>query len=337
MLFSRRSLPRRADLSPPPVVDAYQVQTTWDIAYGSHPLQMMDVWEPKGGPARAIPGFIVIHGGGWDGGDKTGSLTNAACMRLAQQGYIAFNINYRLVEGSDDAAQLPNPAASNTFPTSLLDAQLAIRWVRAQSVRYSVDSSRIVALGFSAGGHLAAFLGVLNSNFPGKSRPELSEYSPAVACAIAHSAPIDLTRAVTGPPNSLDNWSEKALVNVEPIPENISAYKDASPIYHVGFNSAPMYLSGGKEDNLVPPEPHADMEAALKSNGVPACYKSYDGGHLFEALLRSEAWAIFDEGTAWALANAREARGTVRVGRHRRPIMRGFDGAPRLPPRVLRR
>ena len=234
MHFSRRSLPRRATLSAPSVANAYQVQTTWNVAYGSHPLQVMDVWEPKGGPARAIPTFIVIHGGGWNGGDKGGMFTNAACMRLAQQGYVAFNINYRLVQGSDDAVQFPNPAASNTFPTALLDAQLAVRWVRAHATMYSVDSSKICALGFSAGAHLAAFLGVLNSNFPGTSRPELSEYSPAVACTVAHTAPVDLTRAVTGPPNSLDNRSEKALVNVEPIPENLSAYKDASPIYHVG-------------------------------------------------------------------------------------------------------
>ena len=52
------------------------------------------------------------------------------------------------------------------------------------------------------------------------------------------------------------------------------------------------------------------------------------GATFSRGLPRSAAWAIFDEGTAWALANAREARGTVEAGRHRRPMMmRGFDGA----------
>jgi acetyl esterase len=101
---------------------------------------LLDVWEPnEDGP---FPVAIYVHGGGWTGGDKA---SDAPVLNLlTEAGFTWFSINYRL------APQHPWPACIN-------DVQTAIRWVKANAARYKGDPSRVVLVGYSAGGHLACF------------------------------------------------------------------------------------------------------------------------------------------------------------------------------------
>ena len=119
------------------------------VVYGTvedEPL-LLDVFRP---PARATaqPAVVLVHGGGmW-----TGSRADMAdpARQLAQAGYIAFAVDYRLV----DVASGRHP-----WPAQLDDVQHAVRWVRANAARYGVDPERVGAYGWSAGGQLAALLG----------------------------------------------------------------------------------------------------------------------------------------------------------------------------------
>jgi len=77
----------------------------------------------------------------------TGKSYDSLCRRLAERGYVAVTVSYRL------APKFP-------FPAAVHDVKTAVRWLRAHAETYQVDPDRIGVTGGSAGGHLAQFLGV---------------------------------------------------------------------------------------------------------------------------------------------------------------------------------
>jgi pectinesterase len=94
------------------------------------------------------PALVLIHGGGWKSGDKSqmGSIASA----MAAKGYSCFAIEYRL-----------SPEA--IYPAAVQDIKEAIQFIRKNAKQYNVDASRVVILGCSSGGQLAALIGTTNS------------------------------------------------------------------------------------------------------------------------------------------------------------------------------
>jgi pectinesterase len=111
---------------------------------------LTDVFFPKEKNKNNHIAIIIIHGGGWRTGNRTQHYPLA--QKLASLGYICFTPEYRL-------------STEALFPAAVYDMKAMIRWVRENAGKYSVDTSRMVAMGFSAGGELAAFLGV-TGNMP---------------------------------------------------------------------------------------------------------------------------------------------------------------------------
>src|SRR3989440_9153835 len=103
----------------------------------------LDVYRPaKKGQNR--PAVVVVHGGGWTQGDK--ALFAQQSNQLAQRGFVAFSVNYRL-------------APAHPYPAAVQDVEAAVAWVRKHAKAYGVDPTRIGALGGSAGGHPACTRG----------------------------------------------------------------------------------------------------------------------------------------------------------------------------------
>jgi alpha-L-fucosidase 2 len=103
----------------------------------------LDAFVPDGpGP---FPAVIMVHGGGWNAGDKSGGRSKAYMAPmddpLARAGFAWFEINYRL-------------APKYHYPACIDDVESAIRWVKAHAAEYHLDPSRIALAGESAGGHL---------------------------------------------------------------------------------------------------------------------------------------------------------------------------------------
>jgi len=113
-----------------------------DIAYsrpGGRDL-LMDAFIPPGkGP---FPAVIIMHGGGWEAGDKT-TYVSPVFQPLARAGFAWFSIDYRLT-----------PYVR--IPDQLADLRAAIRFVRGHAAWFHVDPQRIAILGESASGHLVA-------------------------------------------------------------------------------------------------------------------------------------------------------------------------------------
>ena len=108
-----------------------------------------DVYVPdRPGP---YPAVLVVHGGGWERRSPE-DMTEIA-EYLAEHGFVAVNVEYRL-------------APAFRFPAQLHDVQQAMRWIHSQAEKLSVDTRRIGAYGYSAGAHLVALLAVVSEGGP---------------------------------------------------------------------------------------------------------------------------------------------------------------------------
>src|SRR5690606_9585027 len=140
----------------------------------------MDVFAPKNAKGKAPrPAMVFFFGGGWRGG--TTRQFEPQANYFAGRGMVCFLVDYRVA----------GRHGSTPFE-SLMDAKLAIRYIKANAATLGVDTSRIVAAGGSAGGHLAAATALLSaSNDPGD---DLS-ISPRPAALVLFNPVIDNSKA----------------------------------------------------------------------------------------------------------------------------------------------
>ena len=117
------------------------------IAYGPDPLQRGDLWlPPRRGPG-ASPVVLMIHGGCWQTDIADRTLMDWAAADLAARGIAVWNIDYR---GGD--------RLGGGYPGTFLDVAQAADRLQALGSAYRLRTDRIVAVGHSAGGHLALWL-----------------------------------------------------------------------------------------------------------------------------------------------------------------------------------
>jgi acetyl esterase/lipase len=258
-----------------------------DLQYGSYAAQTLDLCVPTGATGTgARPGVVLIHGGAWMGGDKL--RWRSLCLQLAAQGFVAASIDYRL------APEWP-------WPAQLVDAQLAVRWLRAQAVSLGLDAHHLCAYGDSAGGHLAVFLGALQSIHAGDLATTLTTQSPAVSCVVDDFGPTDL---VSLAPTPLGQQIAGPLFGGKTPQSDPALYRDASPVFAVTPASAPMLLLQGTRDGVVPASQSAELAQALRAQHVPVQYVTYDGDHEFNGLPAARQRTLLDLTIAFLLAHA---------------------------------
>lgn len=117
-----------------------------DTPFGNRDLHV-DLFRPD--DDNIYPALIMIHGGGWNSGNK--SLQVPMAQRVAAKGYVTIPVEYRLI-----------PEAK--YPAGLHDIKTVVRWVRANAGKYGIDPDKIALSGCSAGAHLATLVGVTNGS-----------------------------------------------------------------------------------------------------------------------------------------------------------------------------
>jgi acetyl esterase/lipase len=203
--------------------------------------------------SEARPAVVLIHGGGmWPG--YRADMSHPA-RELARAGYVAFSVDYRLVDAL---------AGRHRWPTQLDDVQRAIRWVRAHAADYGVDPGRVGAYGWSAGGQLAALLGARDTC---DATAPMGSYSSRVACVVVLAGDVDLA-TYTRPPTLHE---VVALMGGTPqdVPEH---YRDASPLSWIDRRTAPFLVVHGGQDNVVPIDQSHRLMAALRAAEVGVQY-----------------------------------------------------------------
>lgn len=228
--------------------ESSEISVLRDITYSTidNLALKLDIYKPKS-PEGLLPAVVLIHGGGWSEGDKAELAWLA--KGLAEKGYVGVTINYRLLKNGQ-----------NRFPAQLIDVQQAVRWIRANGKKYAIDTNRIGAIGVSAGGHLAAFLGVRDNIKT--EHADFPQYSSRVNCVVVMYGPMDFTLD----PGAMKELLVQLLGTSQQ--KGMALYKEASPIYYVGPTSAPFLIFHGTNDQIVPIEHAERMSQALRRNGV---------------------------------------------------------------------
>jgi acetyl esterase/lipase len=225
----------------------------------------LDTYRPDND--RVLPGIVWVHGGGWSAGDKSESAEGA--IGYARQGYVCFSVNYRLAK---------SPA--NPWPAQLDDVQRAVRWIRAHADQYHLDAAHLGAIGGSAGGHLVACLGTMDTR--DNSDPELAKYSSRVTCVVDMSGPSDLTADFA----SLGAQGAQAIAIMTNFfggktrDQAPDLYRDASPVFHIDDKTVPFLIFHGEADELVPVDQARRLDAALRKAGRESKLMTFPGvGH----------------------------------------------------------
>src|SRR6476660_3189106 len=124
------------------VSDVYAQRLTKDISYATaHKRQVLDVYAPDG--AKSLPVVFWIHGGGWQAGNK--SMVGVKPTAFMQAGFVFVSINYRLLPTVDMGAITQDVGA-------------ALGWVHKNIATYGGDPNRLLVMGHSSGGQLAALM-----------------------------------------------------------------------------------------------------------------------------------------------------------------------------------
>jgi acetyl esterase len=211
----------------------------------------LDIWQPDGNErsARKRPAIVMVHGGGW----RSGTRSQFARWNdwLAGQGYVVFDIDYRLA---------PPPS----WQEAPADVRCAVRWVKANSARYNVDPERIALMGRSAGGHLALLT----------AYEEATPMASHCAGAAGENADVAAVAAFY-PPTNLTGLSQRGYLGgmdtfigggLDTTPER---YRSSSPIAHLNADAPPTFLAHGGRDEIVPVGQSRLLAERLKESGVP--------------------------------------------------------------------
>lgn len=221
------------------------------VVYARHGGREMrlDLFRPRGrGP---FPAVILVHGGAWITGRH--KMENPFAAELARRGYVAATVEYRL---SNEAKH----------PAQLHDLKAAVRHLRANAARYSLDPNRIAAVGASAGGHLVALLGATN----GLAHFEGAGGNPQVSSAVQSVVDIDGTASFVDPGNIAKEIKGPYDTNTRLVggsfAEKPEIWREASPITHVHRGSAPVLFVNSSAYR--PFQQREEMMAKLRAAGV---------------------------------------------------------------------
>ncbi len=204
-----------------------------DLAYsqvGNRKL-VLDTFSPKTKSLKARPAILIIHGGGWRTGNRTQHY--ALARHLAEKGYVCFTPEYRL-------------STEALYPAAVHDLKAAIRWVRANAKQYNLDTSRVAAVGFSAGGQLAALLGATNGLAKFEGDGGNATQSSKVQAVVDIDGILAFIHPESGEGDDSKRTSAATYWFGYSKTENPVLWQEASALTHVNINAPPhLFLNSG--------------------------------------------------------------------------------------------
>ncbi len=267
---------------PEPDLQPVEVRRNITFARAGGRALRLDVHAPASpaAPGTRRPALVQVHGGGWVIGfrDRQGQLL---MRRLAAQGWVCFNVDYRL-----------SPAA--TFPDHLVDVKRAVAWIRDHAEDYGIDPEFVAITGGSAGGHLAA-LTALTANDPGY-QPGFEGTDTSVQAAVPFYGVYDFTNRNQVWPDETLPWFLEPIVMKADLADAPEAFAKASPIDQVRPDAPPFFVIHGELDVLAPIEDAREFVDRLRAVSTsPVYFLELRGAqHAFETFASIRANATVD-------------------------------------------
>jgi len=225
--------------------------------------------------------IVWVHGGAW----RRGSKENPSILPMVEKGYAVASVGYRLT-----------PVAP--FPANVHDIKAAIRYLRANAELYGFKKDGFVISGASAGGHLAALVGVSNG------QPELEgdvgthlDVSSDIAAIVDFYGASNLTTILNqSTPHGLSVRVPALELLIGGHPDDLPKIaKLASPVYHVDENDPPLLLIHGDQDPQMPINQAHELHGVYKSKDLPVDFEViYGSAHGGKAFYDEERMALVD-------------------------------------------
>lgn len=264
---------------------------------GYRPL-LLDLYVPAEGTGSGAA-IVYVHGGGWAVGTRRRfgraflSWSPTPLDRLAQHGFVVATVDYRL-------------SGEARFPAQLHDVKAAVRWLRGNAAALSVDPTRIIAWGESAGGHLAVLAGLTSgdASLEGAVGDHLDQ-SSAVCGVVDWYGPMNLlslsaqhSAGSDKRPDDAASW-ESTMVGA-PLQAEPERSRAASPITYVHAGAPPIQIHHGTVDAQVPFAQSVEFAEALRAAGGDVELVVVEGSDHFWTGA-PDLGAIFDASVAFAL------------------------------------
>jgi acetyl esterase/lipase len=263
-------------MAEPASVQAYmdqpQIKADARIPYGPSPAQVVDLFLPRGkGPHPVV---VLIHGGCYLAEYQGLAQTSGIAADLAHRGFAVWNVEYR---------KLGEPGAG--YPGTFLDVADAVDRIRAEAPRYHLDTRKVVALGHSAGGHLALWAA---------GRHRLPNSSP-----LWRADPLPIRAVVSlGGIGDLKGQGEvfAGACGPEPIPAIIGKasredpYADTSPAELLPLGARVVMISGAFDHVMPPFTGRAFVDKLRKAGDSADVIAIPDAGHFDVVIPTTEAW-----------------------------------------------
>ena len=235
---------------------------------GYRPLEL-DLYTPP--PGATPPVIVFLHGGGWRLGTRAvfcptwRDWSPDPFQRLVAAGFAVASADYRL-------------SAEAVFPAQLQDVRSAVHWLRNRSAELGVDATRIVVWGESAGGHLAALLG-LTADAPdvtgGDSGSRVAGVVDWYGATDLSTLPDQTTPDAVARAEAPD--SRESLLIGAPLLEAPDLARRASPVAYVHPGAPPFHIAHGAADRFIPAAQSTQLADALRSAGVEVEYTLVPG------------------------------------------------------------
>lgn len=208
--------------------------------------------------------LVYVHGGAW----RSGSRREVPLLGLVDRGFVLASVDYRLT-----------PEAK--FPANVHDIKAAIRFLRAKQGELGIKADRIVIIGSSAGGHLAALVGVTNGHreLEGRVGDHLDQSSDVQGIVSFYGASNLETILAQSTPQGLSVRvpALELLLGAGPgkVPE---LARLASPVAHVDANDPPLLLIHGDQDPQMPVNQSLELQAVYEANKLRVEFINVHGG-----------------------------------------------------------
>jgi acetyl esterase/lipase len=261
--------PPKADLMEwSDLLEREQPRESATVRYGEDPYQVVDLWLPEGeGPH---PTVLMVHGGCWQTGIADRTIMNWIADDLRRRGIAVWNIDYRGVD---------RPGGG--YPGTFLDAAAAGDALQANAGRYDLDLSPLVAVGHSAGGHLALWLA---------GRPRLPEDS-----RLRTGAPIKIDTVVSL--GGLPDLEEAARppgsgCGTEVVGQLTGGRFEDTSVPRLGPLGVRQVLINGLQDRIIPTAYAEGYAAPMRAAGDEVTVRMIDEtGHVELVSPGTKAWA----------------------------------------------
>ncbi|BAP29071.1 acetyl esterase [Chryseobacterium sp. StRB126] len=223
-----------------------------NLHYGNSPEQVMDLYIPNKKLSGEEEVFVIIHGGGWRGGNKSQLTFFTLSMMQRFPDHIFINMNYRLASTIQYA-----------IPNQTDDIKNVIVYLKKR-LNYK---PRLILMGNSAGGHLSMLYAY---HFDADKN---------VKAVINIVGPADLSDEGF---KSYEEYSfiEKHLIDPKILPTTTAAGNFASPVHWINTTSSPTLAYYGKTDRVVPLSQNKILDSVLSKNNVFHESYEFSGGHL---------------------------------------------------------